>query len=63
MELVRALFFIAVSQNFTVLLKHISGIDNSIADALSRFQFYRCDRLAPAANTDHTPTPVIEITT
>ena len=35
MCLVRALFYVAVSNNFTVLLQHIAGVDNGIADALS----------------------------
>ena len=63
MALVRALFFIAASQNFTVVLQHIPGVNNSITDALSRFQFYRFHRLATAADTDPTPTPLIKTTT
>ena len=35
MSLVRKLFFIAAKDNFTVNVKHIPGIDNTIADTLS----------------------------
>ena len=42
---------------------YFQGINNSIADALSHFQFHRFHRLAPAADTYPTPIPVIEITT
>ena len=37
MSLVRSLFFIAAKHN-TVMIRHIPGLDNSIADALSRLQ-------------------------
>ena len=47
MSLVRALFYVAASHNFTVLLQHISGVDNGTADALSRLQFHRFRSLAP----------------
>ena len=55
--LVRALFFIAAHCNFHVLIAHIPGIDNSIADSLSRMQLQRFRSLAPTADPLPTPTP------
>ena len=49
MSLVRKIFFIAAENNFTVNIKHIPGIDNSVADSLSRFQMPRFRQLAPMA--------------
>ena len=63
MTLVRALFFIAARANFTVLLQHIPGVDNGIADALSRSQLHRFRLLAPGADELPTPTPAVEIST
>lgn len=40
---------IAAVSNFCSTIKHISGLDNSIADALSRFQVQRFRELAPYA--------------
>ena len=45
-ELVRTLFFTTAQCNFTLLIQHIPGVNNSIADALSRLQFYRFRKLA-----------------
>ena len=56
MELVRRLFFVASSHNFTVVLQHIPGTDNAIADVLSRMQMTRFWSLAPLAAP--TPTPI-----
>lgn len=50
MKLVRKLFFTAASYNFNIIIQHIPGIDNSIADALSRSQMARFRSLAPEAN-------------
>ena len=57
MHLVRALFFVAATNNFHVSITHIAGVDNSIADALSRFQMPRFAQLAPDADAEPTPTP------
>ena len=57
MCLVRALFFIAARCNFHVLIAHIPGIDNSIADSLSRMQLQRFRSLVPTADPLPTPTP------
>ena len=58
-RLVQALFYVAASHNFTVLLQHISGVDNGIADALSHLQFHRFRCLAPDADPEPTSIPVI----
>ena len=58
MHLVRTLFFIAACHNFHVMICHIPGIDNSIADALSRMQLTRFRSLAPDAKDHPTPLPV-----
>ena len=59
MNIIRRVFFIAAQNNFTLRVVHISGIDNSLADALSRFdnervftQHAKADRLGVSA--DHT---------
>ena len=57
MQLVRRLYFHAAACNFTVLIVHIPGKQNDIADALSRFQDQRFRSLAPAAATTPTPIP------
>ena len=55
MHLVRALFFIAAHNNFTVIVKHIRGINNSAADSLSRQQLSRFRSLVPHADLAGTP--------
>ena len=57
MYLVRALFFVAATHNINVLIRHIASVDNSIADALSRFQMNRFRALAPDHDPNPTPTP------
>jgi hypothetical protein len=59
MTLLRKLFFVAARNNFTVTIRHIPGIRNSIADAISRMQFQRFFSLAPQASKDPTPIPGI----
>ena len=63
MTVVRALFFVAARANFTVLLQHILGVDNAIADALSRSQLHRFRLLAPGTDELPTPIPAVEIST
>ena len=58
MDLVRTLFFVAANNNFHVVIRHISGIDNSIADALSRLQLSKFRALAPHADPYPSPTHV-----
>ena len=58
MHLIRALYFIAVQEQFTVSFKHIPGQINPVADALSRFQIHRFHQHAPSANKSPTPLPI-----
>jgi len=51
MHLVRSLYFIAANNNFTLLITHIQGSHNNIADALSRLQMERFFQLASQADT------------
>ena len=55
MDLVRSITILTLVHNFTFTAKHIPGLDNSIADSLSRFQMDRFHSLAPNAS----PTPCI----
>lgn len=57
MHLVCTLFLTAATYNFILLMQHILGVDNSIADALS--QFHRFCELAPEADPNPKPTSVI----
>lgn len=57
MSLVRPLFLTAAKQGFSVAFKHIMGIRNPIADALSRFQMDKFFRLLPDADLTPTETP------
>ena len=50
MSLIRFMLAKAAMCNFILYIRHIAGIDNSIADALSRLQVLRFRRLAPEAN-------------
>ncbi|XP_033749212.1 uncharacterized protein LOC117333903 [Pecten maximus] len=50
MNLMRKLTFCSMSNNFIVHARHIPGIDNSIADAISRFQMEKFRHLAPHAD-------------
>ena len=59
MALVRALFFVAAKGNFHVLVRHIAGIDNSIADALSCLEIRKFRQLAPQAAREFTPIPAM----
>ena len=57
MSLLRKLFFISAKNEFTVNVKHIAGIDNSIADSLSRLQLRKFFRIAPTACQHPTSVP------
>ena len=59
MNIIRRIFFIAAQNNFTLRIVHISGVDNSLADALSRFSNERFFAQHPTADrtgvsADHT---------
>ena len=53
MDLVRFLVLISMKHNFLVRARHVPGVNNEIADALSRFQVQRFRELTPGA--DQTP--------
>jgi hypothetical protein len=50
MDLLRAIVLCTLTNNFTFTAKHVRGIDNGIADSLSRFQMDRFKPLAPLAS-------------
>lgn len=56
MTLLRKLFFISATKEFTVNVKHIPGAFNNIADCLSRLQVEKFRQLVPDA--DRYPTPI-----
>ena len=49
MALVRMLYFCAAKFDINVMIVHIAGSNNTMADALSRFQAIRYHQLAPLA--------------
>ena len=53
MHLVRAITILTLEHNFSFTARHIPGLDNSIADSLSRFPMNRFRHLAP--NTSSSP--------
>ena len=62
MHLVRSIFFSAATHHYTVLVTHIAGTNNSIADSLSRLQITLFRRLAPTADVQPTPVPKSALT-
>ena len=62
MHLVHSIFFNAATNHFTVLVTHIVGTSNAIADSLSRLQMSRFHLLAPAADLEPTPVPQLAMT-
>ena len=57
MALVRKLVVRCLEFNIHFKARHIPGLDNGIADALSRFQMTRFRQLAPGADPTITPLP------
>ena len=57
MQLIHSLYFIAATRNYTVLVSHIDGMNNTLADALSRGQVEKFKTLAPLADLKPTPLP------
>ena len=47
MALVHMLYFCAAKHNIYVIITHFAGVNNAIADALSRFQVNRFQQLVP----------------
>jgi hypothetical protein len=54
MELVRQLLFACAKFQFSIFTVHIAGVDNCIADALSRDDMTRFRNLCPQARDDPT---------
>lgn len=57
MNLVRLITLQTLQFNFTFTAKHVPGVDNGIADSLSRFQMSRFRLLAPDASPVPCPIP------
>ena len=57
MSFLRPLVLSALQNNIQFKAKHVSGIDNKIADAISRKQWESFRRLAPHADMDPSPIP------
>ena len=57
MHLVRSLVEVCLEKNIVFKAQHIPGLNNDIADALSRCQFHRFQKLAPQADREATPVP------
>ena len=54
MHLVRDIFFTAAKGQFIIFVQHIFGVDNGLADSLSRLQEDRFRKLAPSADKQPT---------
>ena len=52
MVLLRNLTIKCLQQNIVMRAEHVSGANNSITDALSRFQIHRFRELAPTADQE-----------
>ena len=57
MKLMRTLTYHSALNNFVIHAQHIPGINNCIADSISRYQMRKFRALAPHANS--TPTPCL----
>ena len=57
MSLLQRLFFITAKHEFTVNVRHIPGVNNRLADHLSRLQLAQFFRLAPGTAQVQTQIP------
>ena len=57
MAVLRKLFYIAAQHEFTVNIKHIPGVNNVLADCLSRSQIRKFFTLAPSAKSHPAEVP------
>ena len=57
MRILRAVFFHLAARNVRLVMQHVSGLCNTKADALSRFQVVEFRRLHPVADARPTPVP------
>ena len=63
MTLVRYLFYVCAANNILLRTVHISGVDNGLADCLSRFQVDKFHSLAPRASRHRTFVPRLDLST
>ena len=57
MDLLRPITLFTLQHNFTLTAVHVPGLQNGIADSLSRFQMERFRELAPEASPTGYPIP------
>ena len=57
MDVVRGIFFVCARNNISLFAEHVRGVENEMADALSRLQEERFARLHPTARKTSTPVP------
>ena len=57
MDVVRGIFFVCAKNNISLFAEHVPGVENEMADALSRLQVERFARLHPTARKTSTPVP------
>ena len=57
MDVVRGIFFVCAKNNISLFAEHVPGVENEMADALSRLQEERFARLHPTARKNSTPVP------
>ena len=57
MDLVRPLVLLSMQHNFVVRARHVPGVSNAIADALSRIQMQRFRVLVPDADQNSCTIP------
>ena len=57
MSLIRKLFHLAATSQYNINIQHIRGIDNTVADCLSRLQLDKFYNLVPAADLNPTALP------
>ena len=50
MDLLRPITLFTLQHNFTLTAVHLAGLQNGVADSLSRFQMERFRELAPEAS-------------
>ena len=58
MQLLRPLVLLTMCNNVQFKAVHLSGVNNKLADSLSRFQMIRFRKLAPAARSSPADIPV-----
>ena len=58
MFLIRKLFLTAARDGYSISLKHIPGVYNNIADAISRFQVGKLKQLLPDVDPSPTELPI-----